>query len=139
MNIKPTRLLSTRLWPIAITLAFACAPITHADEIRVLNWQGYGTDQDWAIAAFTEATGHTVVHEYFNSEQEMLTKMRTNPGAYDAVLINSAFTRQARDEGLIGPINTTAIPNFANVAPNMATNEDMVFDGEVYGVAWTWG
>ncbi|MEL6962973.1 MAG: spermidine/putrescine ABC transporter substrate-binding protein, partial [Pseudomonadota bacterium] len=43
-----------------------------ADEIRVLNWQGYGTDLDWAIAAFTEETGHTVVHEYFTSEQEML-------------------------------------------------------------------
>ncbi len=50
-----------------------------ADEIRVLNWQGYGTDLDWAIAAFTEKTGHTVVHEYFTSEQEMLTKLRTNP------------------------------------------------------------
>ncbi len=63
-----------------------------ADEIRVLNWQGYGTDLDWAVAEFTEATGHTVVHEYFNSEQEMLTKLRTNPGAYDVVLINAAFT-----------------------------------------------
>lgn len=66
-----------------------------ADEIRVLNWQGYGTDLDWAIADFAEATGHTVVHEYFNSEQEMLTKLRTNPGAYDVVLVNAVFTPQA--------------------------------------------
>jgi spermidine/putrescine transport system substrate-binding protein len=64
-------------------------------EIRVLNWKGYGTDEAWAVAAFEEATGHTVVHDYFNSEQEMLTKLRTNPGAYDVVLINSAFTPQA--------------------------------------------
>ena len=60
-----------------------------ADEIRVLNWQGYGTDQEFALGPFTEATGHTVVHDYFNSEQEMLTKLRTNPGAYDVVLNSS--------------------------------------------------
>ena len=69
----------------------------------VLNWQGYGTDLDWAVEEFAEATGHDVVHEYFNSEQEMLTKLRTNPGAYDVVMINAAFTPQAREEGLIAP------------------------------------
>jgi spermidine/putrescine transport system substrate-binding protein len=83
----------TRTILLTSTLLFATA--ANADEIRVLNWQGYGTDLEWSIAAFTEATGHTVVHEYFNSEQEMLTKLRTNPGAYDVVLINSAFTPQA--------------------------------------------
>ncbi len=96
-----------------------------AEEIRVLNWQGYGTDAEWAVAAFTEATGHTVVHEYFTSEQEMLTKLRTNPGAYDVVLINAAFTAQAQAEGLIAPIDTSKIPNFKDVAPDLAANPDL--------------
>ena len=110
-----------------------------ADEIRVLNWNGYGTDADWAIQEFTKTTGHTVVHEYFNSEQEMLTKLRTNPGAYDVVMINSAFTTQAKEEKLIGPIDTSAIPNFADLAPDLAKNEQLAPGGKVYGVAWTWG
>ena len=110
-----------------------------ADEIRVLNWQGYGTDLDWAIAAFTEKTGNTVVHEYFTSEQEMLTKLRTNPGAYDVVLVNSAFTGQAKAEGLITKIDTSDISNFADLAPNLGQNADLVPGGDVYGVAWTWG
>jgi spermidine/putrescine transport system substrate-binding protein len=125
-----------RLSLLIILLATTAA---HADEIRVLNWQGYGTDEAWSLEAFTAATGHTVVHDYFNSEQEMLTKLRTNPGAYDVVLINSAFTPQAIAEGLIAPIDTTLIPNFANVAPAMATNEDLTKDSAVYGVAWVWG
>ncbi len=110
-----------------------------AAEIRVLNWKDYGTDADWAVAAFQEQTGHTVVHDYFNSEQEMLTKLRTNPGAYDVVLINSAYTVQAKDEGLIGSIDTSEISNFSDLAPNMATNADLVPGGDVYAVAWTWG
>ncbi len=117
-------------------LAFGTA---HADEIRVLNWKGYGTDEPFALEAFTEATGHTVVHDYFNSEQEMLTKLRTNPGAYDVVLINSAFTGQAKDEGLIQAIDVSDISHFADVAPNLASNEELVPGGQVYGVPWVWG
>lgn len=125
---------------LTLTTLFACAvTAVQADEIRVLNWQGYGTDADWAIKAFTDATGNTVVHEYFTSEQEMLTKLRTNPGAYDVVLINSAFTGQAQSEGLIAALDTTKIPNFKDVAPNLASNPDLNPDGALYGMPWTWG
>jgi len=110
-----------------------------ADEIRVLNWQGYGTDAPWATEAFTAATGHTVVHDYFNSEQEMLTKLRTNPGAYDVVLINSAFTAQAQAEGLIAPIDAALIPNLTDVDPALAGNPDLSPGGALHGVPWTWG
>jgi spermidine/putrescine transport system substrate-binding protein len=115
------------------------APMALADEIRVLNWQGYGTDLGWAIEEFTAATGHTVVHEYFTSEQEMLTKLRTNPGAYDVVLINSAFTAQAQAEGLIGPIDPAKVPNLADVDPALVANADLNPGGALHGVPWTWG
>ncbi|TVQ57528.1 MAG: extracellular solute-binding protein [Rhodobacteraceae bacterium] len=126
------------------TAALAAAAIlagsaAHADQIRVLNWQGYGTDLDWAVAAFAEATGHRVVHDYFNSEQEMLTKLRTNPGAYDVVMINAAFTPQAREEGLIAPVDVSRIANFADIAPEFAGNPALAADGEIWGVPWTWG
>lgn len=122
----------------ATALAFA-AHAAAADEIRVLNWQGYGTDIGWSLEAFEAATGHKVVNEYFNSEQEMLTKLRTNPGAYDVVMINAAFTAQAMAENLIAPIDTAAIPNFADITPNFAGDSKLVHDGQVYGVPWTWG
>ena len=123
---------------LATTVAFLGTTVS-ADEIRVLNWQGYGTDLDWAVAAFSEASGHTVVHEYFNSEQEMLTKLRTNPGAYDVVLINAAFTPQAQDEGLIGPVDVALIGNLTDVPANLSGNDDLNAGGALHGVPWTWG
>ena len=125
----------------AISLLALSAGVAAADakEIRVLNWKGYGTDEAWATEAFEKKTGYKVVHDYFNSEQEMLTKLRTSPGAYDVVLINSAFTKQAKGEGLIGKIDTADMPNVANLAPNLGKNADLVYGGDVYGVAWTWG
>lgn len=110
-----------------------------AAEIRVLNWQGYGTDEAWALEIFKERTGIDVVHDYFNSEQEMLTKLRTNPGAYDVVLINSAYTGQAADEGLIEAIDTGGMKNVADLSPGMRNDPKLVIDGKTYGVAWVWG
>ncbi|GAA6191996.1 ABC transporter substrate-binding protein [Phaeobacter sp. NW0010-22] len=80
-----------------------------------------------------------MIHEYFNSEQEMLTKLRTNPGAYDVVLINAAFTPQAQSEGLIGPIDVSMVGNLADVPANMAENVDLNAGGSLHGVPWTWG
>lgn len=125
-----------------LTLSTALALVAQtalADEIRVLNWQGYGTDLEWALADFTAATGHTVVHEYFTSEQEMLTKLRTNPGAYDVVLINSAYTAQAQAEGLLAPIDPVKIANFADLDPSLSGAEDLNPGGALHGVPWTWG
>lgn len=125
-----------------LTTAAACAmiaPALHAAEIRVLNWQGYGTDLDWAVAAYEEATGNTVVHEYFNSEQETLTKLRTNPGAYDVVLINSSFTPQVVDEGLLAPIDASKLENFADLDPSFVDNAGLNAGGKLHGVPWAWG
>ena len=127
------------LGAISMMALSATVGLAQAAEIRVLNWQGYGTDEAWAVEAFENKTGNKVVHDYFTSEQEMLTKLRTNPGAYDVVLINSAFTTQAKDEGLIARIDTADMPNVKDLAPNMGQNADLAPGGEVYGVAWTWG
>ena len=123
----------------AALLAGSAGLAAAAGEIRVLNWQGYGTDEAFATEAFESKTGVKVVHDYFTSEQEMLTKLRTNPGAYDVVLVNSAFTGQAKAEGLIARIDTSDMPNVKDLAPSMGQNADLVPGGEVYGVAWTWG
>ena len=110
-----------------------------AKDLHVLNWQGYGTDEAWAVKLFEQRTGCKVVHDYFNSEQEMLTKLRTNPGTYDVVLINSVFTRQAATEGLIQPIDTSKIANWKDLSPKLRDSPYLNADGKTYGVSWVWG
>jgi spermidine/putrescine transport system substrate-binding protein len=110
-----------------------------ADTIYVLNWQGYGTDEAWALKAFTEKTGITVKHDYFNSEEEMLTKLRTNPGTYDVVLINSARTLQAQAEDLLEPIDLSKVANAKDLSPQLRDHANFNKDGKTYGVSWLWG
>ena len=108
-------------------------------SITVLNWQGYGTDEPAGLAAFKAATGLEVKHDYYNSEPEMLTKLRTNPGAYDVVLVNSARDAQARAEGLIDPVDLGKVPNAGALADAFKTNRNIMLDGKTHGVPWVWG
>ncbi len=134
-----TRTLLSTAAAMGLAMAMGWGSAASADTIRVLNWQGYGTDEDWSVEAFEKKTGHEVVHDYFNSEQEMLTKLRTNPGTYDVVLINSAYTPQAAEEGLIEPIDTSTMANVEDLAPDLRNSPYLVIDGKTYGVAWVWG
>ncbi|KQT55222.1 MULTISPECIES: ABC transporter substrate-binding protein [unclassified Aureimonas] len=119
------------------------APVSLAaaadNEIRVLNWNGYGTDEKFAVEKFKEMTGITVIHDYYTSEQEMLTKMRTSPGAYDVVVVGTPFLPAAREEGLIEPIDTSKISNFADVSAQFKDSEIVKVDGQTWGVPWVWG
>ena len=110
-----------------------------ATELKVLNWQGYGTDEKWALEIFEKQTGIKVVHDNFNSEQEMLTKLRTSPGVYDVVLMNNIYVMDAVNEGLVQPIDTGKIGNFADLTPALRDSDRFVKDGKHWAVAWVWG
>jgi spermidine/putrescine transport system substrate-binding protein len=108
------------------------------ETITVLNWQGYGTDEEWALKAFTQKTGIKVVHDYFNSESEMVTKLQTNPGAYDVVLVNSARTSQLGAD-LLDPIDLVKIPNARDLTPALKNHPNFMIGGKPYGCVWVWG
>ena len=110
-----------------------------AGEVKVLNWQGYGTDEKWALDAFKAATGLDVVHEYYNSEAEMITKLQTNPGVYDVIVTNCAWNGRASELGVVQPIDTTKISHFADLNPAFRDSNLLNVDGKTYGVAWVWG
>jgi spermidine/putrescine transport system substrate-binding protein len=118
--------------------ALARAQSADAQTITVLNWQGYGTDEEWALKAFKEKTGITVKHEYFNAESEMVTKVKTNPGAYDVVLVNSARVRQLGAE-FLDPIDQSKIPNDKSIPDSLRLHPNFVIDGKPYGNVWLWG
>jgi spermidine/putrescine transport system substrate-binding protein len=110
-----------------------------AGDVKVLNWQGYGTDEAWSVDAFHKATGNTVTHDYYNSESEMITKMRTNPGGYDVVVTNCAWNSIASKEGLIQPIDTAKIPHWGDLNPAFRDSALLNDGGKPFGVAWVWG
>jgi spermidine/putrescine transport system substrate-binding protein len=134
------RLRSTLTAVLTVAAAlWTSAALADDKVLHVLNWQGYGTDEKWALEMFEKSTGIKVVHDYFNSEQEMLTKLRTSPGTYDVVLCNNIYVKQAAQEGLIQPIDTSKISHFNDLTPTLRDSDRFVVDGKHYAISWVWG
>jgi spermidine/putrescine transport system substrate-binding protein len=132
---------------LAIVLLAACAgmPIQPAQQtstptqLHILNWQGYGSDEPWAIEQFEQLHNVEIVHDYFNSEDELLTKLRTSPGTYDVVLPNIAYIPPAIADGLLQPIDVEQLEVWQNLPAAFTDLPEIQQDGEIYGVPWTWG
>lgn len=112
---------------------------TGRSQLHVLNWQGYGSDEPWAIEQFEQMYNVEIVHDYFNSEDELLTKLRTSPGTYDVVLPNIAYIPPAIADGLLQPIDVEQLEVWQHLPESFKTLPEILHDGEVYGVPWAWG
>lgn len=129
---------------IAVLLLSGCKP-QEAEQaemgkvLRVLNWQGYGSDEAWALEKFEEMYGVKVEHDYITSEEELLTKLRTSPGVYDVLLPNIAYLQIAMQEDLLEAVDTSKLENWDSLVARFKDLETIRKDGEIYGVAWTWG
>jgi spermidine/putrescine transport system substrate-binding protein len=125
--------------PTEVAVEATAAPGALTGPLHILNWQGYGSDEPWALEAFQNKYGVEIVHDYYNSNEELLTKLRTSPGTYDAVLIGNTWGSQAIDEGLFESIDVTGVANFADLAPDLVNLPEMRRGDTLYGVPWDWG
>lgn len=114
-------------------------PEALAGPLHIINWQGYGSDEPWALEMFKEKYGVEIIHDYYNSNEELLTKLRTSPGTYDGVLIGNTWGTTAIQEGLLQPIDVDALSNYKDLSSQLVELPDMRKDGEIYGVPWDWG
>ena len=109
-------------------------------ELVVTNWNDYGSDIPWAVEAFEEATGATVTHQYFTSEEELLSLLRQGGvGQVDVALPNLAYIGRAIDEGLVQPIEVSRLEHYEQLYPQLRQQGDLESEGEQYGVPWMWG
>jgi len=136
---KPRRATFRLLAAAAVALVAGATSSLAAEPLNVLNWKDWGTDAPWALKLFEGPNNIKVTHDYFSSFAEAFTKLRTNPGHYDMIDLNVAFTKQAADEWLIQPIDTSKLKNFASLEENFRNSAEITRDGKVYGIAWIWG
>jgi spermidine/putrescine transport system substrate-binding protein len=136
---KPLRFTIKFMAAAGVALIAGQASGLAADTVSVLNWKGWGTDEPWALEKFEGPNNVKVVHDYFSSFAETFTKLHTNPGNYDMLDLNVAFTKQAADEGLIQPIDVSKLKNFNSLEENFRNSVEINKDGKVLGIAWIWG
>lgn len=109
-------------------------------KIYILNWKGYGSDESWAWEMFNKKYPDVeIIHDYYSSNEELLTKLRTDPGTYDAVLIGNTWGTTAMEKGILEVIDPTFLSNYPDLSTNLKELPDMRKGDIVYGIPWCWG
>lgn len=84
------------------------------DELVIYNWAFYLNPD--SVKAFEEEFGIKVhTSDLYESNEEMIAKLRAGAGGYDLVAPTGGYIPAMAEEGLLRPLDLSRIPNLANV------------------------
>ncbi len=112
------------------------------DTLNLIVWAGYAEDgstypeYDW-VTPFEADTGCAVNAQTAATSDEMFTLMET--GEYDGVSASGDASVRLIDAGLVAPVNTSLIANYADLSPFLKDTVYNSKDGKNYGVPHGWG
>ena len=114
---------------------WVCPEGYEGQTLSVFNWSTYIADD--TVANFEEACGVTVNYDVYDSNDNLLARLRqSNPG-YDIVVPTDSYVAVMVGEELLEPLDLDNIPNFANVTESL---KDPAYDpGNLYSIPYQWG
>ena len=91
-------------------------------KLYVVNWKDYASDDEELMAAFEEEYNCEIVNTYMDSEEDLLTKLKTGAeGEIDVCLPNCTILPAAIEGGYLEQIDTAKIENFEKLFDKFKT------------------
>lgn len=120
---------------IGLLLGLTTGPAAAEGELFVFNWTDYTAPA--LIEAFERETGIEVTLDTYDSNETLLTKLKSGGDGYDIVVPTHYLLPILIDEGLIQEIDATALEGFDNIEGRW---RGPPWDPENrYSVPWQWG
>ncbi|AWI76889.1 spermidine/putrescine ABC transporter substrate-binding protein [Parazoarcus communis] len=111
-----------------------------AEVLRVLAWPGYA-DPD-VVKVFEQRTGSRVEVTVIDSDESLWRRANgSGPTSFDVFAVNTAELQRYIRQGLVQPVDTTAIFNRSRQLPRFRDLENIpgiVHDGKAYAIPYTY-
>jgi len=125
---------------VAVTMGMLAACADEIDDspadLHLLEWNGYQYAQFYP--EYMAKYGRPPTYTFFDNAHNAMQRMRTGYRV-DLVHFCTGQLAQAKDEGLIRPIDTSRIPRWSTIAPELLSLPDVRIDGEFWIMPWEWG
>ncbi|MET1025744.1 MAG: extracellular solute-binding protein [Dongiaceae bacterium] len=116
-------------------LAFGASAALADGELHIYNWGNY-TSPDM-ITKFEKTYNVKVTLDNYDSNDQMLAKIKAGGSGYDIVVPSSFVIPQMIKDGLLAKTEPDKMDNFKNVRPEFV---NVYWDeGRHYTVPWQWG
>jgi spermidine/putrescine-binding protein len=114
----------------------SCQSADNDVDLSILEWSGY--QQPKYHREYTAKYGGHPDVALFAEEKDAMQRMR-NGYRVDLVHLCVNSLDEARDSGLIKPLDISRIPRWVDISPSLLEVEDMKVDGEYWLAPWEWG
>jgi spermidine/putrescine transport system substrate-binding protein len=119
-------------------LSLAARPAAAATTITWLGWQGYETP----IKSGTFLADNDIDFQptFIGSNEEIITKLQAGGlGQTDLITMYFGYLPLMAEQGMLEPIDAARIANFGDLIPQFTSQEAIRYDGQLFGLPWTWG
>ena len=96
--------------------AWTCPEGFEGQTLSIFNWSTYIAED--TVPNFEDACGVTVNYDIYESNEDMLARIRQGNPGYDLIVPSGGTVQRMAEEGLLIPLDLDAIPNVANVIPS---------------------
>lgn len=105
--------------------------------VKIYNWSNY-IDKS-ILAAFTKETGIKVVHDVFDSNEILETKLLARGTGYDVVVPSGVFLARQIKAGVFQPLNKSKLPNAKYLWAPIKERTEVFDPGQKFSVNYMWG
>ena len=116
--------------------AVVAATNTEEKVLNIYNWADYIPAN--MVSDFEKETGIKVNYQTFENNEGLHAKLVAGNSGFDLVVPGAVFAKSQIDGGLLKKLDKAAIPNLANLDPNIMSKLASVDAGNDYLVPWAW-
>jgi len=119
--------------------SFSCAPSNKdaAKKLFVYNWTYYIPED--VVKDFEKKANCTVVYDYFSSNEDMFTKLKTGGTGYDVVFPGFDYVDIMVREGMLLPIDAAKVPNLKSLDSSVLARLAKINAEKLYAVPYFMG
>ena len=97
--------------------AWTCPEGYEGQTLSIFNWSTYIAED--TVPNFEAACGVTVNYDIYESNEDMLARIRQGNPGYDLVVPSGDTVQRMSEEGLLIPLDMMMIPNVSNLLPEL--------------------
>jgi spermidine/putrescine-binding protein len=128
--------MKTLIIGVVAILLISCEKAGDDTNLALLDWNGY--QYPYYYPEYMAKYGREPEYTYFAEVEDAMQRLRTGLPV-DLVHLCPGQMAEARDAGLIKPLETDRIPRWGDISPELLDLPDVRMDGEYWLAPWEWG